>query len=378
MARIYIDAWCMKSDASGMGRYGHGLIPALAAAAPHHEFIVLRPAHHRHRNSIVDPATAPNLREVFMGRPDADWLTLLVQPLLARIFREHGRPDVYHSLFHLLPAGLRRGRHAPRRIVVTLHDVIWIDQPHESGSSWIAGEWLKRFGGLAIPSALRAADHVICVSQATSERAAAWVPAARRTTIHHGIEREWFVPPASTSQVPPYLAAFGVAKPYKNIRCLVRAFAALQNDWPDLRLVLIGGDGGAADDVRMAGVGGRVLVTGLLADDELRAVMAGAALFVVPSLIEGFGLPALEAMAVGTPLVIADVPALREVAAEAALRFSPAEPEQLARVVDGALRDSALRGALSARGRARAAAHFQWSSAAAQTLAVYDRTLAAR
>src|SRR5712671_5530150 len=128
MARIYIDAWCMKSDASGMGRYGRGLIPALAAAAPQHEFIILRPSSHRTRGPIIVPGSATNAREVFVPRPDADWVTLLVQPLLARVFRAHGHPDVYHSLFHVLPVGLRRGPSAPRAIVVSLHDLIWIDQ----------------------------------------------------------------------------------------------------------------------------------------------------------------------------------------------------------------------------------------------------------
>jgi glycosyltransferase involved in cell wall biosynthesis len=367
----------MKSDASGMGRYGRGLIPALAAAAPHHEVIILRPASHQARGPIVAKSPATNAREVFMRRPDADWVTLLVRPLLDRVFREHGRPDIYHSLFHLLPAGLRRGPLAPRRIVVSLHDLIWIDHAHQNGGNWIEAEWLKRFGGIAIPAALRTADHVICGSQATSDRASVWVPSERRTTIHHGIDTRWLLTPASPAGGSPYVAAFGFAKPHKNIRCLVRAFAKVREQRPDLRLVLVGGDGGAADELRAAGLAEHVTITGPLQDDEVRAVMSGARLFVVPSLIEGFGLPALEAMAVGTPLVIADTPALREVAGDAALRFNPTDPDQLAEVITGALRDDTMRVDLAARGRARAA-HFQWPAAAAKTLAVYERTLSAR
>ncbi len=377
MARIYIDTWCMKSDASGMGRYGRGLIPALAAAAPQHELIILRPASHQDRGPILAPSPATNAREVFMRRRDGDWVTLLVQPLLSRIFREHGRADVYHSLFHLLPAGLRRGPFAPRRIVVSLHDLIWIDHAHQIGGNWIEAEWLKRFGGVAIPAALGAADHVICVSQATSDRAAVWVPSERRTTIHHGIDKNWFLTPASPADGPPYIAAFGVAKPHKNIPCLVRAFVKIREQRPDLRLVLIGGDGGAADDLRSAGLADRVTMTGPLRDEEVRSVMCGARLFVVPSLVEGFGLPALEAMAVGTPLVISDTAALREVAGDAALRFNPADPDGLAEVIIDALRDDRLRADLAASGRARAA-QFQWPTAAAKTLAVYERTLSAR
>jgi glycosyltransferase involved in cell wall biosynthesis len=378
MARIYLDTWCMHSESSGMGRYGRGLVPALIAAAPQHEFIILRPAAHAARGPLIPPSQVTSASEVFMRRPRPDWTTLLAQPLLARVFRRYGRPDVYHSLFHLLPAGLRRGRFAPRRIVVTLHDLIWIDHAHRTRHNWFAAEWLERFGGVAIPHALRSADHVICGSNATSNRAAAWLTADRRTTVHYGLEEAWFQrPDAPASSSPPYIAAFGVAKPYKNIATLVQAFARIRERRPEIHLVLIGGDGGAGAQIRAATLDAHVTITGSLNDDGLRALVGGARVFVVPSLVEGFGLPALEAMALGTPLVISDIEALREVTGGAALRFDPANPAQLAEVIIGALDDEALRRDLAVRGRARAA-QFRWSSTAAQTLAVYDRVLTTR
>jgi glycosyltransferase involved in cell wall biosynthesis len=383
MARIYLDTWCMNSESSGMGRYGRGLIPALVAAAPRHEFIILRPAGHATRGPLIPPSPPVASREVFMRRPRPDWTTVLAQPLLARVFSRYGRPDIYHSLFHVLPVGLRSGRFAPRRIVVTLHDLIWIDHAHDAGQNWLAAEWLERFGRAAIPYALRTADHVICGSDATSNRAAAWLTADRKTTVHYGIEDAWLVPaaaPAAASPAaasPPYIAAFGVPKPYKNIALLVRAFARLRQRRPDVHLVLIGGDGGAGPQIRSAKLDAHVTVTGSLNDGDLRALVSGARVFVVPSLVEGFGLPALEAMALGTPLVISDTEALREVAGDAALRFDAADPAQLADVIIRALEDEALGRELAARGRVRAA-RFRWSRAAAQTLAVYDLVLNAR
>jgi alpha-1,3-rhamnosyl/mannosyltransferase len=380
MARIYLDTWCMNSEASGMGRYGRGLIPALVAAAPQHEFIILRPAAHAARGPLIPSAHATAAREVFMRRPRPDWTTLLAQPLLDRIFSRYGRPDIYHSLFHLLPVGLRRGRFAPRRIVVTLHDLIWIDHAHGADHHWLAAEWLKRFGRAAIPYALRSADHVICGSNATSNRAAAWLAADRKTTIHYGIEEAWFpravvpTPTAPTASSPPYIAAFGVPKAYKNIGSLVQAFARIRQRCPEVHLVLIGGDGGARARTRSAKLDPHVRVTGSLTDDDLRALVSGARVFVVPSLVEGFGLPAVEAMALGTPVVISDTEALREVTGDAALRFDPADPAQLANVIIGVLEDDARRRDLAARGRARAA-QFRWPRTAAQTLAVYDRVL---
>jgi glycosyltransferase involved in cell wall biosynthesis len=375
MARIYLDTWCMNSESSGMGRYGRGLVPALIAAAPQHEFIILRPAAHAARGPLISPSHVASAREVFMRRPRPDWTTLLAQPLLARVFSRHGRPDIYHSLFHLLPAGLRRGRFAPRRIVVTLHDLIWIDPVHRAHHNWLAAEWLERFGRAAIPHALRLADHVICGSNATSSRAAAWLTADRRTTVHYGLEEAWFRPaglPAASS--PSYIAAFGASKPYKNVESLVRAFARIRQRCPAVHLVLIGGDGGAGARIRSAALDSHVTITGSLNDHDLRALVSGARVFVVPSLVEGFGLPALEAMALGTPLVISDTEALREVTGGAALRFDPADPAQLADAIIRVLEDEAFGRDLSLRGRARAA-QFRWSSTAAQTLAVYDRVL---
>jgi glycosyltransferase involved in cell wall biosynthesis len=378
MARIYLDTWCMHSESSGMGRYGRGLVPAVIAAAPQHEFIILRPAAHAARGPLIPPSHVASAREVFMRRPRPDWTALLARPLLARVFRRYGRPDVYHSLFPLLPVGLGRGRFAPRRIVVTLHDLIWIDHAHGVHHNRLAAEWLERFGGIAIPHALRLADHVICGSNATSNRAAAWLADDRKTTVHYGLEEAWFRRPAvPAAPPPPYIAAFGVAKPYKNIATLVQAFARIRQRRPEVQLVLIGGDGGAGAQIRSARLDAHVTITGSLNDDALRELVGGARIFVVPSLVEGFGLPAIEAMALGTPLVVSDIEALREITGDAALRFDPANPAQLAEVIIGALEDEASGRELAARGRARAA-RFRWATTAAQTLAVYDRVLSTR
>ena len=372
MARIYLDTWCMKSDASGMGRYGRGLIPALIASAPQHEFLIVRPAAHRGRAPLV-PSGSASAREVFVARPAADWTTLLVRPLLEPAFRRFGRPDLYHSLFHLLPVGLRLGQFAPRSIIVSLHDLIWLDRDVRAERHQLEAAWLKRFGGIAIPHALRAADHVICGSDATATRAARWLPPGRRTTVYYGIDEHWFeLAPAGDPVSPPYIAAFGVAKAYKNIPCVIRALSLVRERRPDVALVLIGGDGGA--DLRSSGQADHISVTPAVADADLRALIRGARVFVVPSLVEGFGLPALEAMAAGTPLVVSDIEALREVVAGAALRFDPADPTQLAESILRVLDDDRLARDLVERGRARAAP-FTWARAAAATLAVYERVL---
>ena len=373
MARIYIDAWCVKSETSGMGRYGRGLVPALVSAAPQHEFVVLRPASQRGRASLV-PLGATSAQEVFVHRPRADWATLFTRPMIEPAFRRFGRADLYHSLFHLLPLGLTRGRMAPRRIAVSLHDLIWIDRDAGAEPRRLEAEWLKRFGRVAIPQALRTADHVICGSDATSDRAARWVPADRRTTVHYGLEESWFRPIEATGTSPQYVAAFSVAKAYKNVGCLIRAMTLVRAQRSDVGLVLIGGDATVSADVRASGLADQVIIREHVGDDETRRVIGNARVFVVPSLVEGFGLPALEAMALGTPLVASNIAALREVSGGAALLFDPTDPRALASAILRALDDEVLRQDLSVKGRARAA-QFTWSRAAAQTLSVYERVL---
>jgi glycosyltransferase involved in cell wall biosynthesis len=124
-----------------------------------------------------------------------------------------------------------------------------------------------------------------------------------------------------------------------------------------------------------ADLNGRVTVTPRVNDADLRSIVAHARLFVVPSLVEGFGLPALEAMALGTPVAVADTPALGEVTGTGALRFDPMNPARLSAIISNVLGDDSLGRELSRRGKERAAG-FRWSITAAKTLGVYDKLLA--
>ena len=143
---------------------------------------------------------------------------------------------------------------------------------------------------------------------------------------------------------------------------------------PDVQLLLVGGGRGARELIARHGLVERVRITGPLADTELRALIRGAAVFVVPSLVEGFGLPVLEAMALGTPVVVSDTPALREVAGDAALALNPRQPASLAAALTRVLDKEGLSSRRSTAGR-QPARQFDWATTAGQTLAVYDHIL---
>ena len=374
MARIYLDARAASGVASGVGRYCSALIPELVAQAPQHEFIVLR------TGSASPPlAEGANVREVAVGGRSAALPLLLSARRLHGLFASAGAADLFHALFHLVPFGLRRGAHRPAHTVVTLHDLIWLDHPEMVEPNRLMAAWRRRLALTAIPYALRTADHVIGNSETTLQNARRWVDAERCTAIHLGVGAEFRADPGPTASragtIPgPCVAAFGVPKAYKNIGCLVRAMAMLSPRWPALRLVLVGGDGGVPREIAAAALDGRITVTGRLTDAELRDVVRGADVFVVPSTVEGFGLPVVEAMALGTPVVISNIAALSEVAGGAALAFDPASPSGLAAALERLLGDESLRREMATRGRQRAT-QFSWPDAAARTLAVYERIL---
>ena len=379
MARIYLDAWGMKGEPNGVGRYCRELIPLLIARAPEHEFIILRPS-----IDTKPEAITPDALEITVPRRRTYFGSLFSRPLLDRIFRRHGRADLYHSLFQVLPIGLKSSPVAPRHVVVTLHDLIWLDQQHahQVDRNWLAAEWFKQLAAKSIPYTLRTADHVICVSDTTAERAAQWVAPERRTVVLQGVNEVFFEPadapsPRALVGDRPYIAAFGSSKLYKNVQCLIRALANLPGALSHVHLVLIGDDGGVGALVSAADLNGRVTVTSRVNDHELRSIVAHARLFVVPSLVEGFGLPALEAMALGTPVAVADTPALREVAGAGAFRFDPLNADALSAIISDVLRNDSSGRAIALCGKERAA-EFRWSITAAKTLAVYDKLLAAR
>jgi glycosyltransferase involved in cell wall biosynthesis len=177
----------------------------------------------------------------------------------------------------------------------------------------------------------------------------------------------------------------GTIEPRKNISSLVRAYHRLVESWPGSglghaspRLVIAGGKGWGWEDitalVERLGLTGQVLFPGFVPDNELPLWYNTAECFVYPSLYEGFGLPVLEAMACGTPVITSNTSSLPEVVGEAGLTVSPEDDEGLAENMRRVLTDPGLRGRLSEQGVERAAL-FSWQEATRQTLSVYDRVL---
>jgi glycosyltransferase involved in cell wall biosynthesis len=285
------------------------------------------------------------------------------------------RPDVWHGPHYTMP--LR----AAVPCVVTIHDLTFFDHP----------EWHERskvvFFRRMIHAAARRAALLVCVSDYTAERLRALVdPRGDVVVVHHGVDHQRFVTTGNETAdlaalaahgiEPPYVAFAGTIEPRKNVPTLVRAFARVAESRPDLRLVLAGSDGWGARDARDAiagsGAATRVVRPGYLETETIAALFRRAAVVAYPSLEEGFGLPALEGLACGAPVVTTEGSALAEVVDDAALLVPPGDADALARAIQRVLDEAGLATRLRAAGPVRAA-EFTWAACVDQHVAAYQR-----
>ena len=261
------------------------------------------------------------------------------------------------------------------RMVVTIHDIAPVAIPA------ILSNAVKRaYAKLLIERAVKQADSILCDSQFTlDELSRLGVAAEKMTVAPLGMDSDWplSAPPHREPDGIPYLLFVGNIKPNKNLGLLLRAFASIQHRVP-FRLVLAGrikglGTADSAVLQQAASLGDRVHFTGEIDDATLQSLYAGAAALVLPSLYEGFGLPLLEAMQLGCPVLASSAASLPEVGGDAALYFDPHSVSDLAACLLQ-VSDSAAMDSLRARGRLRVT-HFSFARCAQQTAAVINRLL---
>jgi glycosyltransferase involved in cell wall biosynthesis len=271
--------------------------------------------------------------------------------------------DVVHNTFYL-PHGLASTKGAKR--VVTVHDMI----PEMMPQTRRRLDWLtlkRRY--------VETADLVICVSESTRDdltRIYGNIKAPIRV-VHHGVA-DRFHPGAQRLDFLPerYVLFVGNRGPYKDADVLFQAFAEVASDHDDLQLLCVGGSGLSASEVaRLDALGIRSKVSQrFLPDDQMVSAYAHAEVYVLPSRFEGFGLPALEAMATGTPVLLARATSLPEVGGDAAAYFSPSDPRDLADQLRTLVEGADLRERMSKAG-VKHAAGFTWASTAQETAAAY-------
>jgi len=363
--RIAIDVSSAATpDGSGIAVYVSELIRHLdAAAAPGDSFLACcRASRWRHRARVPLP-------------PGAAWRRrLFVEPLG---FLLAGRLDVFHGTDARLPHW--RGP----ALVATVHDLFSLISTEFADDRFRAKK-IRRYRDLA------ARAHVFITPSAHTKRDIVThlgvdpdriVVTPEAWSAQFGVRSEAETAAARTRLgLPPrYILTVGLVSTRKHTAGLVRAFRSLRARGAagDTALVIAGKDGfGAEEAYREAAKAhkGTVILLGHVPPENLPPLYAGAAVYAFPSLYEGFGIPILEAMASGVPVVASDRASIPEIAGDAALLVDPEDEEALARALEHALDDDALRAELRARGFARAAL-FSWDRTARETYAAYRRAI---
>lgn len=381
--RVCIDARNVKAVPTGLGRYALNLVRHIARVDRTTEYLLLR--HADYGRPLV---RRRNFSEVVLSYENSAPRNVL---LGAR--RINGlETDLYHTLFHMIPFGLR----VPR-LVVTLHDLIWVRHIELAYHSRWERTVMGAVAGPLIGRALRAADRIVAISDATRREAIEHydLPPDRFRVIGHGVDPTFFGGPSGSEGAGgpagedppgglpsglggrPFVFCLGHSKPYKNVVRLLEAFARVAPDHPDVALLMAGrGEGYEVLRSRVAelGIDDRVVLSPPLKEETLKRCLDEALCLAFPSLVEGFGLPVLEAMARGCPVLTSDVPPMSETAGDAAVTVDPTSVASLADGLARLLSDPDLRLELRRLGRERARS-FTWDAAARATVELYRETV---
>ncbi len=366
MARIAIDGRVIKPWKTGLGRYGFALLQHVAAIDRDNEYLLLKSPLLKDRRLVPQE----NFREIAVPGSPED----IPNYVCGLSVLDHERIDVFHSLFHFLPRRVRS-----KRLMITCHDLIWIHEPWLSHPNFWKGLGIRMWSGLTISHAVQKSDSIICISDATKKAVTDYYGQPEKLhRIYHGAEQVWHTPSApdhALAPLPaqPYFVMLGHTRPYKNAPGALRAMARLIHDHPECHLVFVGrGDKYKSLQRQVVELGLHQHVTFSLqvSDASLQHWLANAVALLQPSLIEGFGMPVIEAQQIGCPVIASDRASLPELVGNAGLVVNPDDPEAMAAAMASLLRDPSLRQQCIDRGYMHAA-QFRWQATAEQTLNVY-------
>lgn len=363
--RIGIDARLVHYRRAGIGQYILRLTHALAAQDDVNEYEVFQ--NWRDRTQLVD---APNFRRRTLWTPSHHprERTAISVELLRHTL------DVFHSPDFIPPRRLRA------RSVITIHDLAFLLYPR-----FLTPTAARYYG--QIDPASRSAAHIIAVSQSTKRDITRLlgIPEDRVSVIHEAappgtrpLDREEARRRVESRYgLSGKLILFvGTAEPRKNLPTLLAAYSKLRDNYKNhARLVVAGDKGWLTEEVDAAleryKLRNAVSFVGEVTDDELRWLYNAAEVLALPSFYEGFGLPPLEAMASGTPVIVSNVSSLPEVVGDAGILVTPADVDEWAAALYRVLNDENKRAEMAAKGLKRAAL-FSWERAARETMAVYQ------
>jgi glycosyltransferase involved in cell wall biosynthesis len=385
MMRIGIDATALPSRPVGAGNYIIQLIRAIAgwtkisdpvtdsSQLTGLEFVIFV---QRSRLELLNIEEIPNLHLVVLPNISPSMRLLWEQISFPKLVKNH-HLDLLHSLHYTMPLAY------PGRTVVTFHDMTFFLYPHHHT---LPKRYFFRF---FIRASSRQAVALIADSESTRQDAIRLVGVSpgKIFTVQLGVTQE-FHPIRDNSilqqarqkyHLPEHFLLYvGMIEPRKNLPLLLQSFAAIAHQMPDYRLVIVGPKGWMVDNMlqqtEQLNISDKVHFTGYVEQADLPLIYNMADVFIYPSVYEGFGLPVLEAMACGIPVITSNVSSMPEIVGDAGVLFAPNDSQDLARSLLNLINNPMDRQRLSLMGLERAAS-FTWNSTAEKTIAVYRHVL---
>lgn len=371
---IGLDAnWAIYEEA-GIGKYTYNLIKALLHEDKKNHYILyfnfFRKA--EERKSIIHDLVKDSKAsyDVNISTLPAAWKEFLSQTYLPLNYLYKEKVDVFHSPFF---SGIPRVGFG--KMAVTIHDLVFLKFPEHRGTK-LSNYYLKR-----TKFALKNCQKIIAVSEATKNDLIELlkVDPNQIKVIHEGLNENFkdYRPKKNDLSLPSkYILSVCTLEPRKNLIRLIRAYSLLPNQIKNkYKLVLIGKNGWNNNElfqtINDLNLKGNIILPGYVEDSKLPDYYSNASVFVYPSLYEGFGLPPLEAMACGVPVITSNISSLPEVVAKAGLLVNPYQEEQISKGIRTILSSPGLQKKMVQKGKIQAH-KFQWTKAAQKTIQIYE------
>jgi len=314
-----------------------------------------------------------NIRKVYFNINSNKKRIIYEQLLIPYISRKYNY-DVIHFTDYQIPLLMSR-----KGMILTVHDLSFLKEDDIFTKS---SSLYKKF---VLPSSLKKADRIIAVSENTKKDILKYFPSINENKIVVIYEGTRFddskIYKYSTDVLlkynikDPYILYVGTIEPRKNIVNIIRAFKTIVAKNPNIKLVIVGKKGWLYDEifneVRNLSLENNIIFTGYVSDEDLPAFYKNAILFIYPSKYEGFGLPPLEAMSFGCPVITSNISSLPEVVGDAGILVNPGSVEEISDAMNSILLNNDLRNDLSERSLKRAKM-FSWDITAKATLKVYE------
>jgi glycosyltransferase involved in cell wall biosynthesis len=373
---IALDGIPLTLPKTGVGHYTSELARAIAQAAPNQQLEVVAPSN-LSPIQIDETNQAPDnllFKSISVGPLSRRWWSIGLPRYLRKT-----QIELFHGTNYEVPLW------RPCATVITIHDLSLLTLPEKQQRRRVARARVR------LPIMARAADAVIVPSEAVkSETCERFKLHATKVFVVPEAARRFFEP-ASSDEIAAVKARFGISDPFifavgtieprKNYLMLIDALVKVLKSRPDLnpQLVIAGACGWKSEEVlsrtETSPARERIVLSGYLTDVDLRALYSACAVSVYPSLYEGFGLPPLEAMACGAPVIASNIPSVAETVGPAACLLDPFDAQSWASNIIELIGNDEARSSLKAAGFKRVG-QFSWHLAATKTLAVYEEALA--